>query len=133
MSPLASSKPSRKKDGAAGAKMLVTAASIAAVISGWAAFTVSQSQAVGDSEIVTVDDESMSAEVAVILPPLPTLVPEIGGIPTTGATFPTNVTPTPIAPPVGVSPGGKEPSTKTVKIANKPAKRNPVTKTHSSK
>ena len=61
-----------------GVKMLVTAASLAAVVGGWAGFTVHQSRSSAQNEVVVPDDPS---QVSLELPPLPTLVPEPGPIP----------------------------------------------------
>jgi hypothetical protein len=76
-----SASPSSRKSGRSsnpnGVKMLVTAASVAAVVGGWAVFSVEQSKT---ANLASNSDTNNSADattnqVALDLPPLPTLVP----------------------------------------------------------
>jgi hypothetical protein len=62
--------------GTPGAKMLITAASITAVIGGWAGFTLQQYQAGGSMQATTA---AASGEVVMNLPPMPTLIPQPSG------------------------------------------------------
>ena len=78
-----SSSPSPKKSApssnSAGAKILVTAASLATVVGGWAALALQQST-LNTQESINVSDDS--SQVVLDLPPLPTLVPEPSSVPT---------------------------------------------------
>lgn len=69
------SKPKRSKStGAAGAKMLITAASLTAVIGGWASFTAREAQLPEQSDLEEAADDNN--QLSIDLAPLPTLIPE---------------------------------------------------------
>lgn len=146
-----SSKPnpkrSRSSSGAAGVKMLITAASLTAVIGGWASFTARGAQLPEQNDNKDAADDNH--RLTVDLPLLPTLVSEpspmptlrvVSGLPSSpssvisspGSGFPA---PTPAA--VKDSSGkGKGSSPKDVappKEPNKPPKPDPVSNTRSSK
>jgi hypothetical protein len=147
-----SSKPNPKRSksasGAAGVKMLITAASLTAVIGGWASFTArgagaqlpeqnNNEEAIDDNHRLTVD-----------LSPLPTLIPEPSPVPTlrvvTGLPSSTSrvvaspgsglPAPTPVAA-KDSSAKGKGSSSKGAapKESSKPPKPDPVSNTRSSK
>jgi len=149
MSPTPKSKRSKPSSGAAGVKMLITAASLTAVIGGWASFTArgagAQLPENNDGE-ETIDDNH---RLTVDLPPMPTLIPEpspmptlravsISGLPTTGRVIASPGSGLPAPTPVGVkdtSGKGKNSSPKDVapKESSKPPKPEPVSNTRSSK
>jgi hypothetical protein len=60
-----------------GVKMLITAVSVAAVVGGWAAFTLQESGAV---DVDPADTANSTRPEVVQLPPLPTLVPTPSGL-----------------------------------------------------
>jgi hypothetical protein len=153
MSPLPSPKRSASSNNSAGTKILVTAASLATMMGGWAALALQQSTLNAQNSVDVADDAS---QVVLDLPPLPTLVPEPSSIPTITSpnrpvyspiTFSPYSTPTVNPPVVAAQSGGnkntsqKELANKSANksgnksasgAANKPAK-DPVAKTGSSK
>ena len=124
---------------ATGAKMLVTAASLAAVVGGWAGFTIHQSNTAKQASNTAPYDPS---QVSLELPPLPTLVPEpspmpgfrtIAAIPPAGSVIATPVPGLPVPTPVVVaSSGGNSGSNERAGKDEGQAKPDPVTDTHSS-
>lgn len=68
-------RPSRAS-GAGGAKMLITAASLAAVVGGWTVLTLQQAESAGANPAAVPVDEPADEEMVMDLPPLPTLIPE---------------------------------------------------------
>lgn len=77
---------------ATGAKMLVTAVSIASVFGGWVWFTLQQSREAQAEETAPQPAVTQIVETLPTLPPLPTLVPERVGVgvtaPAAGAVLP---------------------------------------------
>lgn len=78
MSPSPSPKKSAKSSSSTGAKILVTAASLATLVGGWAEFAIQQSTLNSQKSVDVLDDASQAV---LDLPPLPTLVPEPSSIP----------------------------------------------------
>ncbi len=135
----------RPASGAPGVKMLITAASLAATVGGWA--MLSNIQGVSSTSTSTPEPAQLTAALSIKLPPLPTLVPppdpKTLAINLQPAVVPSNYQPAAAAAPVaapasqiaglrvvsapdavsgGVSGGGS--------VAGAPA---PATTTHSSK
>jgi len=148
MSPTPKSKRSKSSSGAAGVKMLITAASLTAVIGGWASFTARgagvQLPDQNDTEEAADDNHRISVD----LSPLPTLVSEPSPVPTlrvvTGLPSSTNrviaspgsglPVPTPIAAKDSSGKGkGTSPKDVTPKDVSKLPKPDPVSNTRSSK
>jgi hypothetical protein len=147
MSSLPSPKKSAPSSNSAGAKILVTAASLATVVGGWAALALQQST-LNTQESINVTDDS--SQVVLDLPPLPTLVPEPSSVPTgilpnrpvsappisTPLTYAPYSTPV-VNPPVVTAPSrGNTDSTQkgsTEKSGGKKAPKDPVSHTGSSK
>ncbi len=77
MSPLPSPKRSASSNNSAGTKILVTAASLATMMGGWAALALQQSTLNAQN---SVDGSEDASQVVLDLPPLPTLVPEPSSI-----------------------------------------------------
>jgi hypothetical protein len=77
-----SASPSSRKSGRSGntngVKMLVTAASVAAVVGGWAVFSVEQANTanLANNSDPNSASDTTGNQIALDLPPLPTLVPE---------------------------------------------------------
>jgi len=71
--------PKRKShhSSAPGAKVLITAASIAAVLGGWAGLTIQHNQGGGSLQVTNA---TFPGEVLTNLPPLPTLIPQPSGL-----------------------------------------------------
>jgi hypothetical protein len=76
-----SRKRANRGSSAGGVKMLITAASLAAVVGGWTVFTLQQTES-SDLNAAAADalDDYASEEVVMDLPPLPTLIPEPTGL-----------------------------------------------------
>jgi hypothetical protein len=145
MSNSPSPKRSAPSSNSTGAKILVTAASLATVVGGWAALALQQSTLNTQKSVAVSDDAS---QVVLDLPPLPTLVPEPSSIPLVTSpnlpgSPPLTFSPysTPVAnPPIVTAPssGSKNTSQKDTagksanNAANKPAK-DPVAHSGSSK
>jgi hypothetical protein len=73
--------PQKKSGSAAHLKMVVTAASLTAVIGGWASLTFQQTWGAGAEEVETQIASDEAEELTYELEPLPTLVPEPTFIP----------------------------------------------------
>ena len=148
MSQLPSPKRSASSSNSSGTKILVTAASLATMMGGWAALALQQSTLNAQNSVDVADDAS---QVVLDLPPLPTLVPEPSSIPrvtspnrpvTSPITFSPYSVPTANPPVVTAQVGGNKNTSqkelanqsgnKSGNAANKPAK-DPVAKTGSSK
>lgn len=69
----------RPGSGVPGAKMLITAVSVAATLGGWALITANDAKPVAQVTTVSQSARSQSAS-ALVLPPLPTLVPPPAGV-----------------------------------------------------
>ena len=126
-----------RSSGTTGAKMLITAASIAAVIGGWAGFTIEQARSAAKE---STEGASSTDQVSLELAPLPTLVPEptsvIGSISSQPAAFVPSfgttplATPAVLATPVGIKPPVSDP--KAIKSQDKAPKKEPKAKTRTS-
>ncbi len=140
MSPAPSSKRAGSSNSIAGVKMLVTAASVTAVVGGWASYVIQQAKAYNQESASTdvpdtTDISDESSQVMVQLPPLPTLVPVPSTMPMAAENIPASQiisTSTPVAyPTVIVTPGpGGQSSTNTT--TTKKPRNKPVTHTKSS-
>ena len=98
---MTSRNPHKKSGGAAHLKMVVTAASLTAVIGGWASLTFQQTWGAGAEEVETQIPPDEAEELAFDLAPLPTLVPEPAFIPITRYTGgPVSVSGLPTAVPI---------------------------------
>jgi hypothetical protein len=141
MSASPSPKRSAPASTSAGAKILVTVASLAAVVGGWAALAIQQSIQNAQKSVGVSDDAS---QLVLDLPPLPTLVPEptyisVMTLPNLPVSSPLAFSPlsTPLAnPPLVTAPPSVENKDgiqkgTSGKAANKPAK-DPVAHTSSS-
>ena len=106
-----SKKPARSSN-ANSVKMLITAASVASVVGGWAVFSVKQSFSASAG---TTSDQTTTAnanQVVVDLLPLPTLVPYPSGMQTVGvsASLPAPITGvSPTTPQLAPTPGAPRP------------------------
>ena len=140
MSPKHTPKRSAASSSTTGVKMLLTAASLAAVVGGWAGFTVHQSRTTAQNEVVLPDDPSQAS---LELLPLPTLVPEpspvaglrnvavVPGIsPIVAAPVPGLTAPTPVV--ASSSGGGSSESKDRPGKGEKKAKPDPVSDTRPS-
>jgi hypothetical protein len=124
MSSSPSPKSSASAANSAGAKIFVTAASLATVVGGWAALSLQQSAENTQASVEVPDDAS---QVVLNLPPLPTLVPEPSSIPT-------NSSPSrPVSAPLTFSPYSTPAANPTVATVPASGKKNTSSKESSGK
>ena len=105
-------KPSQKRPQAAGAasgaKMLVTAASLAALVGGWAGFTIQKSTEIETAQENGIEQASQNEmqSASLVLPPLPTLIPEPGAAPSANLPTPSPLVLKPV-PTIGIPPNAQ--------------------------
>jgi hypothetical protein len=120
-----SQKRSPAPSGAPSVKMFLTAASLTAIIGGWAGFTVQQAHS-ADTEAYT--ETADTNQVAMDFPPMPTLVSPPG---VTLVSLNPTVTPTPRVVNVGSSGGSSGNGSAHMPASDRT--RQPATRTHSSR